>query len=167
MDEIDTTTVNWDAVPTPLHKVAKESGWGPKEITKRIMMTTLDYYTGNAVQTLDLMAADGWEKDRLPSVSTLRQLSHTKEWQTALEERGEQLAIYSHDGIAKAREVKAFLTETIRSKNIDTKTKLKAAEMLGKCYSMFTDRREVDVQGKFGLQELIREANGGNKGQEK
>ena len=71
---------------------------------------------------------------------------------------------HTNNRIAKAKEILEFLTATLRgevteevvvggfgksatekiSKNVDLKDRLKAAELLGKRYRLFTDKVEVD-----------------------
>ena len=52
--------------------------------------------------------------------------------------------------IATAEEVLEFLSGTMRNEEIGRKERLKAAELLGKRYALFEDRRETDETEENG-----------------
>ena len=54
--------------------------------------------------------------------------------------------------IATAEEVLEFLSGTMRNEEIGRKERLKAAELLGKRYALFEDRRETDNQTPVNIE---------------
>ena len=79
----------------------------------------------------------------------------------------------SNSKIASAQEIMEYLTRIARGEEretifkvvdgektsmeveIDTRERIKAAELLGKTYSMFTDRKEVDVSSGVKLEDFF------------
>jgi hypothetical protein len=155
----DSREVQISRVPTPLRRVAEQRGWGPEKVARQTVAAVIDYYTGNPRQTLQLMEQDGWERDLLPSEADIRALASTRDWQLALEKRGEEISVGMHNGVAKVREVKAYLTQIMRSETASERDKLQAAKLLGQTYSLFTERKQVDLSGELSLQALLDEAD--------
>lgn len=66
--------------------------------------------------------------------------------------------------VAKQDEVLQYLTEVIRNEEEDTKNRLKAAELLGKRYALFTDKvaAEVQVGASPKFADIVKQLGGGD-----
>lgn len=66
--------------------------------------------------------------------------------------------------VAKQDEVLQYLTEVIRNEEEDTKSRLKAAELLGKRYALFTDKvtAEVQVGASQKFADIVKQLGGGD-----
>ena len=66
--------------------------------------------------------------------------------------------------VAKQDEVLQYLTEVLRDDDEATKSRLKAAELLGKRYALFTDKvtAEVQVGASQKFADIVKQLSGGD-----
>lgn len=80
------------------------------------------------------------KSDETAAVNSSKMLRNTK----VREYIDEQLAAIKSTKTAEASEVLEYLTDVMRGKEESTQNRLKAAELLGKRFGLFTDKLKVD-----------------------
>jgi phage terminase small subunit len=102
----------------------------------------VDFYiqTMNATQSYK-MAGYEYKNDNVAGVSAHKLLKDAK-IQQAIEERMQQM---QSDRIASAEEVLGFLTTTMRNPKVRPQDRINSAELLGKRYSLWIDKVDVDA----------------------
>lgn len=108
-----------------------------------------------------------WLLETLPNPTVKRHLPYKKEIYQAIEKRIEEI---DDEKIADAKEILEYLTRVIRKDSLscilckqkdgsetviekppDEKERLKAAELLGKRYGLFTERFEQDIDMQLNI----------------
>lgn len=112
----------------------------------------IDYYieTANATESARLAGYKGKNLNKIGCENLTKLDIYIKK---RLEEKQD-------DRIATQDEILRYITEVIRDEKINAKTKLKACELMGKRYGIFTEKRNVTITT---YEDFIKKLNGENE----